>query len=206
MIQASDSSESLIQQAQAGDREAFDRLAEGLRERLEGLVTTRLGSVLRQKVEVEDVVQEALLRGFRSIQSFQRSDEDSLFRWLGGIANHVILEIARRHHRELIMALDDEIPADEPSASTAERRKDRFERLQAAFNTLSPDHRTVILLARIDRLSMAEVARHMDRSPEAASQLLWRALKKLKEAFGRTDSFHLPDRRLEDQGGTHARP
>jgi RNA polymerase sigma-70 factor (ECF subfamily) len=189
-----------IAAARGGDREAFDRLAARLRERLRGLILTRLGPVLRTQADVEDIAQETLLRAYRSVGRFDGADEESLFRWLGGIANHVILETARRFRRELIMGLDDALPAVVSSPSTAERRKDRFARLQAAFDGLSDDHRTVILLARIERLPLARVAEKMDRTPEAVSQLLWRALKKLKEAFGSTDSFTLPDRALEDRG------
>jgi hypothetical protein len=33
-------------------------------------------------------------------------------------------------------------------------------------------------------------------TPNAVSQRLWRALRKLREEFGDTESFHLPQRRL----------
>ena len=201
-----DSTERLIELARGGDRAAFDRLAARLRDRLEGLILTRLGTTLRRQADLEDLLQETLLRAFRSIERYEKRDEDSFFRWLGGIANHVILETARRFRRELIMGLDDAVPAGGVTQSRAAQRDERFARLQAAFDTLSDDHRAVILLARIERLPMAEVARRMDRSPEAVSQLLWRALKKLKETFGSTDSFHLPDRQLEDRGPTDGAP
>ena len=90
--------------------------------------------------------------------------------------------------------------ADDVSQSRDARRNERFERLQRALDSLSDEHRRVVMLARIEKLPIAEVARRLERSPAATSQLLWRALKKLKESFGSTDSFHLPDRRLEDRG------
>ena len=57
------------------------------------------------------------------------------------------------------------------------------------------------LLARIEGLSLAEVAERMNRSQGAVAQLLWRALRALRDRFGDTESFHLPERRLEDRGG-----
>ena len=193
--------EQLIQRVREGDREAFDRLTARFRGRLEGLIHTRLGASLRAKVTTEDIVQETVLRAFRSIDRFERGDDDAFFRWLAGIASNVVRETARRHRGEQHIALDDEIPSSGVSQSRAGQRDERFDRLQSALDSLGPDHRTVILLARVEGLPLAEVARRMKRSTEAVSQLLWRALKKLKESFGSTDSFHLPNRRLEDRGG-----
>jgi hypothetical protein len=39
----------------------------------------------------------------------------------------------------------------------------------------------------------------MGRSPDAVTHLLLRALDKLRESFGDTESLHLPPRSLEDQ-------
>ena len=50
------------------------------------------------------------------------------------------------------------------------------ERLEAAFDRLSEDHREVIVLARILRLPHAEIARRMGRSDVAVRSLLSRAL------------------------------
>jgi len=79
------------------------------------------------------------------------------------------------------------------------RRDERFERLQAALDSLSPDHREVITLARLKGLRGEEIAKRMNRSPNAVAQLLSHALKNLKEAFGDTESLHLPLRRLSSE-------
>ena len=71
-------------------------------------------------------------------------------------------------------------------------------RRRIALDKLSPEHREVIRLARIERLPGAEIARRMNRSPSAVAQLLSRALKKLRERFGDTESLSLPDRTLDE--------
>ena len=78
-------------------------------------------------------------------------------------------------------------------------RAERFDRLKVALDTLKPDHREVILLARIRRLPIEDVAKRMGRSPDAVGHLLRRAIQKLKISFGDTDSFRLPDRSLLDE-------
>ena len=76
------------------------------------------------------------------------------------------------------------------------RRQERFDRLEAAVKQLAPEYRQVILLCRIEGLTSAEAAERLNRSPAAVRQLLLRALRELKQTFGDTESFNLPDRRL----------
>lgn len=189
-----------LEKARRGDKAAFDRLASAHRPRLESLIRSRLGSKLRPRVEVDDIVQETLLRALRSLSAYEEEGPGSFFRWLGGIANHVILEAAKREKRDLILPIDVEPASPIISQSKAGARDERFERLRRSLDGLSPDHRLVIVLARIERLPMKEVARRMGRTPDAATQLLWRALQKLKASFGHTDSLHLPPRSLSDGG------
>jgi RNA polymerase sigma factor (sigma-70 family) len=82
------------------------------------------------------------------------------------------------------------------------RRNERFEQLERCMRTLSTDHQEVVRLARIDGLPIREVARRMNRSPEAAKKLLWRALKELRKTFRDTESLHLPPRTLKPPGDT----
>ena len=187
-----------LEEARRGDTAAFERLADAFRPRLEALIRSRLGSKLRPRIETDDIVQETLLRALRSLSAYEDQGPGSFFRWLGGIANHVIMEAAKREKRDLIVPLDAEPAAPLISQSKAAARDERFERLRQSLDGLSPDHRLVILLARIERLPMKDVALRMNRTPEATTQLLWRALQKLKASFGHTDSLHLPPRSLSD--------
>ncbi len=47
-------------------------------------------------------------------------------------------------------------------------------------------------------VSLKDVARIMDRSPNAISHLMIRAMRKLKELMGDTESLQLPQRFLKD--------
>lgn len=190
-----------IEKAQNGDRGAFDSLLEQCRDQLEYFVHMRFGSHLKGVVEVDDVIQESSLRAFRSLSRFNWEGQGSFFRWLKGIAEHVILETASTQRRRPTFQLDHDEPEENPSCGKALRREQRFERLQESFNSLSPEYRKVILLARIRKLPLSVVAEKMHRSPAAVKQLLWRALQKLRSAFGDTESLHLPDRSLENGGG-----
>ncbi len=187
----------LVTSAQSGNRESFELLVRTEASRFRGVVASRVNAYLALGIEFDDVYQETLLRSFRSIQRFEWRGEDSLFRWVGKIAENVVLESARRAARERRAPLEEDVPDELVSPSSELRRGERFDRLEESLARLDPDHRQVILLTRVDGLSFSAVARRMGRSPDAVKQLLYRALKQLKSAFGDTESLTLPDRRLE---------
>ncbi len=182
-------------------------LVERYRQRLESLVHLRVGGKLRGRIEVDDVLQEAYLGAYKTIDQFRWRGEASFYHWLRQIVEHVILNMSRYHFsserrdasREVALeggSRDGDpgrIPAaSEDSPSKALRRKERFDRLESALSSLSPDHREVIILARIEGLPLKEIGRRMGRSPDAVSMLLLRALKSLRAFFGTTDSIRLP--------------
>jgi RNA polymerase sigma-70 factor (ECF subfamily) len=191
----------LLERARGGDREAFEELVRRHRGRLEAVIRYRVKAPLRARVELEDLVQESLLRALRGIGRFEGDDEEAFARWLSAIGVNVVLEAASWCGRDPRVPLDDElggIAADEAPPERALRREERFERLEDALRSLSPDHRRVLLLVRVDGLSVAEAARRMGRSANAVSHLLLRASRQLRAAFGDTASLHLPPRRLPD--------
>lgn len=192
---------SLVERAQLGDRAAFEHLVGEVEARLESFIRSRLGIELRSRVEVLDVLQETLLRAYRDLNGFSCRHEDSLLAWLSGIAEHVILETASRVRRDPALPLDQEVAAEGATPSKILRRDERFERLQSALESLSPDHREVICLVRVEGLPVREAAKKMKRTPHAVSNLLLRATQKLKEILGDTESLSLPDRPLKRSEG-----
>ena len=61
----------------------------------------------------------------------------------------------------------------------------------------------MIILARIERLRIKQIAARMDRSEDATKHLVVRAIRKLKESFGDTESFHLPHRLFRPEENGH---
>ena len=184
----------LIEKAQCGDRPAFEALVRLYEERFRALIRSRLSPELTG--DLDDVFQESLLRAYRSLERFEWRGEESFLRWLGGIAEHVILDLARRDKRRPLPLGPEtpglETPGQERSPSNALRQEERLDRLGAALARLSPDHRRVLELAHREGLRTGEIAVRMERSPAAVRQLLWRALKALRADFGDTGSWSLP--------------
>ncbi len=202
MTKANDN-QGLIEAAKSGDREAFETLVSQDRNRIRALVASRLSARIVFGVEVDDVYQETLLRAYRSIANFEWRGRDSLLHWLGGIAENVTLQLARKRARERRAPLDEHMPVELVSPSRAMRREERFKRLEDSLDELSAEHREVILRVRVDGLTFQQAAEEMGRSPEAVKRLLYRALENLKSAFGDTESLHLPDRSIRASEGEH---
>ena len=197
-----ETTQALIARARQGDRHAFDELAERHRARLLAFIRTRLGEDLRRHAEPEDILQEAYLKGFKSLDRFEWRGERSFFAWLATIAEYVIRELGRSYKLPAV-PLDREPVDQAPSPSRAARREERFMKLEDAVAGLSEDHRSVIRLSRIEGLDISEIASRMDRSPGAVRHLLLRALQKLRESFGdETQSLGLPQRPLRGEEGT----
>lgn len=193
----------LLERAKSGDRPAFDQITQKLRGKLESFVRSRIRAQYRQRLELDELIQETFVRAFESLERFHGGDEDSFFGWLAGIAKNVVLKALDKLQRYEALAIDRDFAAGGVSPSRDLRRDERFDRLQEAVRRLSGDYREVVLLSRIEGLPMDEVAKRMNRSPDAVQKLLWRALKQLRKAFGDTESLHLPHRRLDLEGGGH---
>ncbi len=193
---AEDQTRSIVARAKAGDRGAFDQLTVAFRDRLRASIETWRRFQLGPKTDPDDLLQETFLRAFRTIERFNWQDDDSFFKWLCGIAKHVLAEAAQDAWRAERQAQAQPGQRSDTSPTNVVRRQDRFDRLDAALKRLAPEHRQVILLCRIEGLTSAEAAERLNRSPAAVRQLLLRALRELKQNFGDTESFNLPDRRL----------
>ena len=188
-----------IEKARGGDRAAFDELVTVHSEALLASIRRRMGKTLKETVEPADLVQETLIRAFRSLESFEWQGEGSFRRWLEGIAGHVLLHSARTQsrNREFHIPRTPNTPCVSPSRQ--QRRDERFDRLKSALDQLSPDHRTVIRLSRIEGFKVSEIAERMGRSESSVKSLLFRAMTQLRERFGDTESLSLPDRSLDDE-------
>lgn len=183
----------LASRARDGDRAAFEQLIARNRDRLLRQIRSRMGPRVGSSMEVEDVYQETVSRALGAIAKFRWQGEESFYRWLAGIAEHLIRSASQRRSLDTLRLTRD-VAASDPTPSRTARRAERFDKLERAVNELSPDQRTALKLARIDGLPVREIAAKMERSEKAVYALLSRALDRLRETFGDTESLHLPDR------------
>ncbi|MEM7235185.1 MAG: sigma factor, partial [Planctomycetota bacterium] len=90
----------LVQDAQAGNREALNRLLDRYSNRVRTIIRLRLGSKLRERVDSVDILQETLIEAIQGFDRFEMRDEGSLINWLSKLAERKILN-ARDFHAAL---------------------------------------------------------------------------------------------------------
>jgi RNA polymerase sigma-70 factor (subfamily 1) len=180
----------LLEKARAGDREALSRAFEKDQRRLAVLVHFKLSGRTRTFAEVDDIVQETLLRAYRDIQYFSYQAPGSFLRWLSAIADHAIVDRVRYQGRE--RRAGEQVPfrsesnpagpdpADTKTPSRLLAQQEAVERLLGRLDALPEDYRKAILMAKIEGLSTAEMARELDKSREAVALLVYRAVKRFR--------------------------
>ena len=193
----------LVLRAQQGSREALDLLIRRYQSRLDAFIMLRVGRKLSYWVDCEDIAQETLLQAIKGIKTYEWRGEGSFYRWLAGIAEHVILRRVREQERpgNSGVPTPEDLPHSGDSPSTDMRRWERLEKLKNAVGQLIPDHREVVILIYFRGLRAAEVGERMgNRSVDAIHMLHLRAIRKLRKFLGSTDSLSLPDVGPEEWG------
>ena len=166
----------LVEAAQSGDQAAFDEIV-----RLTYAETYTLAMRLTSNSEdAADVVQEAYLRAYRSIDKFRGDAQFStwLYRITANCASTHLTKRNRHRHDEL------DVDAQIDTAPTPDARSDASldrQRLSQALAALPQNLREVIVLRDIYDLPHEAIARELGISEVTAKVRLHRARKKLRD-------------------------
>ena len=136
----------------------------------------------RDRQVAEDVVQETLLRAWRSLESLK----DKL------AAKHWLLTIARREHarlyerkRHVTVNLDDLIEVESPMLASEEHRPDdEMHTVRRAILQLEDEYREPLVLQVLMGYSTEEIATHMNINQGAVLTRLFRARNRLRAKLG----------------------
>lgn len=192
--------EELLAGARDGDADQRDRLFQACRSYLQLIARTHVRTRLQAKADASDLVQLTLLEAHRDFDRFTGRSEAEWLAWLRKILSHNAADIIRRYtatdkrqaQREVPLAQpgDDSqfVGAPEPAGREATPSqqilcRDRQLQIAAALDSLSGDHREVIVLRNFERLPFDEIAVRMERTRPAVQMLWARALKKLQDAL-----------------------
>jgi RNA polymerase sigma factor (sigma-70 family) len=179
------SDDNLVAQAKLGSEQAFTELWSRHGERVRNVVWR----ITRNREDAEDVLQEAYLKSFLHLISFNGDSQFST--WLSRIAINVALMLLRkrRNHPEIFIDgsdTDSSAPTmDFPDRSESiESRYHRFEcmqQLRQAITQLPPALRYVVELQNRDELPLEEIAHRTGISVAAVKSRLVRARATLRE-------------------------
>lgn len=137
-----------------------------------------------QEADALDLVQETLLRAFRSFVSFDRGD--NLKAWLFTILRHAFLDRCRRRRLEP-SALDPgaEPPLPAPPGPFPAAGDALPDDLLRALRTLSPAHQTLLLLCDVEGLRYREIADALGCPIGSVMSGLHNARTRLREALAK---------------------
>jgi RNA polymerase sigma-70 factor (ECF subfamily) len=159
------------------------------------LARLQIGPRLRSKFDPSDVVQQTLLEAFARREQF-RGGEAERAGWLRQILAHNLADAcrafgqARRNvgrEQPLGPALQESserieswLAAEQSSPSRRAERHEEALRLAEALAELPEDNREALVLHYFQGEPLAEVARHLGRTPASVAGLLKRGLKQLR--------------------------
>lgn len=130
----------------------------------------------RDKAIAEDVVQEALLRAWKSLEALR--DDAAAKQWLLTIVRR---ENARYFERRRLETVDIDNLTASQAALLAEAPTEELDELREAIFRLEDDYREPLVLQVLMGFSTKEIAEHMGLKQGAVLTRLHRARLKLKE-------------------------
>ncbi len=177
---------SLVAEALAGNQLSFQLLVERYQDRMFGLVR----HYTRNPVEIEDIVQDAFLKAFTRLTSFQQ--QSSFYTWLCRIAINTALDFHKRHGRNPVTAMEDPELAQAadrpgrggPSVQAPDARMERAEMqriTQEVLAELPEIFRTVLVLREFEDMAYQDMADVLGISIGTVESRLFRARARFKE-------------------------
>jgi RNA polymerase sigma-70 factor (ECF subfamily) len=175
-------------------------------------------ALVRDENDARELVQEAFLRVYRSLSSFQGGS--SFFTWLYRIITNLSIDLMRKPGRqttdleEARLERDDGADVDAPLMGRimgadpvdAVRRQEIGARLQTALEALPSYHRAVVIMREVDGLSYEEMAQAMGVSKGTIMSRLFHARQKLQRALADcyAEQVGAPDPGVDSASATSA--
>jgi RNA polymerase sigma-70 factor (ECF subfamily) len=193
----------LLEQARGGDREALGRLLEAQRTALHRQAERQLDGPIAVRVDASDIVQQTFLEAYRSFQQFAGPGARELVAWLQSILDHKVAGAIRDHaflqkrnvHRDRSLddshggaaSLKQELDAGHSSPSQKAMRGEEAQLLTRALTALPDDQREAVRLRHLEGWALADIARHLGRSPAATAGLIKRGMQALRRHLHRSE-------------------
>ncbi len=208
MTEQPDQAEELLQELRHGEKEALAKLFSLYRPKLWRLVNFRMDPRLAQRIDPDDVLQEAYLNAEKRLEHYFKDSAQSFFVWLRAIVNQTMIDLHRRHigahrrdaRREVSLnggpspfttstGFAAQLVGSLTSPSQAAVRAELIQRVEEALQRMDPIDREVLALRHFEELTNSEVAEVLGIEQKAASIRYVRALGRLRAILASVPGF-----------------
>jgi len=181
----------LVSRCQRGEQQAFRELVERYQKRAYGIAV----GMLRNPDDAMDAAQEAFVKVFRNIHGFK--GDSSFYTWLYRIVVNVCIDHCRKHGKmkpveydetfrrrdeaEGVVPLTGNTKPMHPGAAFDQQELGGA--IRDAIDSLSENHRAVILLREVEGLSYEEIATALECHLGTVMSRLHHARKNLQKAL-----------------------
>ena len=185
----------LVALAKKGDQDAFSQLVEANQNKIYSLALRMTGS----PEDGADLAQEAFLRAWRSLPSFQ--EESSFSTWLYKLTSNLCIDFLRKEKRRkavaITVSLDDdqdesppvEVPDHRFTPEAEVERRELRAAMSRALKTMSEEHRQILILREVEGLSYTEIAQLLDVEEGTVKSRLARARISLRNILQKDGNF-----------------
>lgn len=178
----------LVARAQKGDRDAF----RGLFERYSRRAYSLAFGVVRNPDDALDVVQDAFIKAHRHLDKFE--GQASFYTWLYRIVMNLAIDHLRKHRRHKAVDFTDaaveegglgedslipRIVGGNPGRALMD--KEIRDRIAAALDELSDNHRAVLVMRELEGMSYEEMAQAMGCSKGTIMSRLFHARRNMQK-------------------------
>ena len=180
----------LVEWAKGGDLQAFEEMVARYRDR----AYVRAYSIMRNEDLAVDLSQNAWVKAWQRLAQFH--GDASFTTWLNRIVTNLCLDELRRQKRARMDSIEEIEEASGPVENRMEiqevdpmeriAREELRERIDAAMDKLSDNHRTVLVLYEYEQIEYKQIAEKMGTSIGTVMSRLFYARKKMAALLGET--------------------
>lgn len=183
-----------IDAAREGDPLAFEQLIHLYEKRVFAL-TSRM---CKNPSDAEEAAQEAFLAAWQGLKFFR--GEASFSTWLYRLASNACVDLLRKEQRHRAVSgpsLNDEdtymdIADDAATPQELAERSELREQIEEGLQSLSPEHREVLILRELHQLSYDEIAQTLDLDTGTVKSRISRGRKALRNFLLQSGNFSPP--------------
>ena len=197
----------LVELSVSGDVEAFETLIQSHQKKVYNIALR----MTKNPEDAQELVQDALVRAFTSIKKFR--GDSSFSTWLYRITINVCTDFLRKRNKAVLISMEQgaaandngqamQIPEETPGPEELAEKAQLKELLRDAMDSLSDEHRQVLILRDMMDLSYKEIADTLNVNEGTVKSRINRARTGLKEIIiQRTELFKDYLVKLDRKGG-----